>query len=99
MTLRRFAFWPLTLISMMNLLLVGVYFVRIHDFRLMSLATMGIAIACAWGVLVAEYRKIPTNADPKLYPRILSRIEGLALFVNLAVGAGIGLLQDASALR
>jgi hypothetical protein len=92
-TFHRFAFWPLTLLSMFNLFLVGMYFMRIRDPRMLSLLTMGIAIVCAWGVLVAEYRKVPISADPKLYERILSRIEGLALFVNIAVGAGIGLLQ------
>ena len=93
-TFRRFIFAPLTLISVINLFLIGVYFMRLHDFRMMSLLTMGMAVLCAWGVLVAEYRKVPTDADPKLYRRILGRIEGLALFVNLAVGAGIGLLQN-----
>jgi hypothetical protein len=93
-TFRRFMFWPLTLISMINLFLVGGYFMRVRDPRVISLLAMGIAVVCAWGVLVAEYRKVPISADPKLYQRILSRIEGLALFVNIAVGAGIGLLQN-----
>jgi hypothetical protein len=93
-TFRRFMFWPLTLLSMINLFLVGVYFVRLHDPRLLSLLTMGIAIVCGWGVLVAEYRNVPPNADTKPFQRILSRLEGLVLFVNVAVGAGIGLLQN-----
>jgi hypothetical protein len=90
---RRPMFVVLTLMSIMNLFLVGAYSWRIHDFRLMPLVTMGIGVVGAWILLFQEYRRISPIAEGDFHQRIYVRISILILWINLVVGAGISLLQ------
>jgi hypothetical protein len=90
-------FGLLTLISVINVFtLVLVFAHRIHgfhDFRVMSLFTMGLAIVAAWSVNLRECRRVLPASDAALYKKLAYTISGLGLFVNLCVQAGTGLLM------
>ena len=93
---RWYSFGALTVMSVANvIILVLVFNHRIHnshDFRVMSLFTMGIAIAIAWYLNLRECRSVLPVADEVLYKELAGAISSLSLFVNLCVLSGTGLL-------
>lgn len=90
-------FGALTLMSCACIfILVSVFAHRVHDFhdfRVLNLFTMGVAVVTTWLVNVREMKSMSPSSDSTLHARLANTTFSMALLVDLSVLAGMGLLM------